>query len=139
MADQEKETSIVTPWRTLRFAEKYTHRGGRFLRQAIARGELRAARVGGRNELFSAIHGWMSLWSATAWDRWSSRGVSAPDQPSEESAAFQARRFGRGTPPGERKLRLRPAKNQIRGGGIFIGEFSVSRAGRTVQAPGKGD
>jgi hypothetical protein len=49
----EKKKNIESPWMPLRDASSYLGRGRQFLAREIAQGRLRAARIGGRGEMFT--------------------------------------------------------------------------------------
>ena len=51
----------ISPWLTATEAAAYTKRGKRFLRSAVKAGKLRAAKVGGRQELLFRAE-WLDQW-----------------------------------------------------------------------------
>lgn len=60
MSDDTNPTP-ATKWLRIREAAPYAKRGPRTLRQAIKRGELRAAQVGGRGE-YLTTQSWIDDW-----------------------------------------------------------------------------
>ena len=51
-ANGDAPLPIATPWLNVRLAGTYIGRSPRFLARCVHRGELRAARIGGRSELY---------------------------------------------------------------------------------------
>jgi len=58
---REAANALGSLWRNLREGSAYAHQGPRKLRKAVEAGHLRAARIGGRKELFFKTE-WLDGW-----------------------------------------------------------------------------